>query len=129
MRDLGVADLRQAESLIQLFQLIRGQLLRQEPQEVEPFLCRPLLRLELRRRSLSVQPLFGLRFHFNENIRLQLRRTSEQPWLVYPFLQRDFRRQLRVRIEQILFQMRDEIVGRDALKSESLEITFQELIE
>src|SRR5262249_49423790 len=39
------------------------------------------------------------------------------------------RGELRVRIEQVLFQVRDEIVSGDALKSESIEIAFQELIE
>src|SRR5262245_46606219 len=38
MRDLCVADLRQAESLIQFFQLFRVQLLWQEAQEMEPLL-------------------------------------------------------------------------------------------
>src|SRR5436190_24383473 len=96
---------------------------------MQPFMRRPFGCRNLLSRNFTFQPALGLLFHSSECRRGRPGSRRWKSWLVDPFVHRNSRGQRGLFIQQILFQVSNELIGRDALKSEVIEIALEKDIK
>src|SRR6185295_11095473 len=96
---------------------------------MQPFLCGPPGGFDARSRPLTAQPTFGLFFNLRERRRTGLRSTRRNSRLVNPLVDRNSRRERGVLIQKVLLEISNELLGRDALESEMIEVAAQETIK